>query len=55
MTLHISSPSQSIDFAPKSITQPQPGKYVFDLGQNFAGVVRLKVSEAKPHDSTAIR
>lgn len=25
------------------VTQPTPGKYVFDLGQNFSGVVRLKV------------
>ncbi|MEA1952359.1 MAG: family 78 glycoside hydrolase catalytic domain, partial [Planctomycetota bacterium] len=27
----------------KKITQPAPGKFVFDLGQNFAGFVRLKV------------
>ncbi len=32
------------EIAPKSITQPSPGVYVFDLGQNFAGVARLKVS-----------
>lgn len=25
------------------ITEPQPGAYIFDLGQNFAGVARLKV------------
>jgi alpha-L-rhamnosidase len=29
---------------PKSITQPAPGVYVFDLGQNFAGAARLKIS-----------
>jgi len=29
---------------PQSITQVHPGVYVFDIGQNFAGVVRLKVS-----------
>jgi len=27
----------------KRITEPKPGVYVFDLGQNFAGVIRLKV------------
>lgn len=25
------------------LTEPQPGVYIFDLGQNFAGVIRLKV------------
>ncbi|HZQ47034.1 MAG TPA: family 78 glycoside hydrolase catalytic domain, partial [Verrucomicrobiae bacterium] len=25
------------------ITEPKPGVYIFDLGQNFAGVIRLKV------------
>jgi alpha-L-rhamnosidase len=29
--------------APKSISEPVPGVYVVDLGQNFAGVARLKV------------
>lgn len=28
---------------PKTVTQPKPGVYVFDLGQNFAGFCRLKV------------
>ncbi|MDA1179809.1 MAG: family 78 glycoside hydrolase catalytic domain, partial [Planctomycetota bacterium] len=28
------------------ITEPQPGVYIFDLGQNFAGVVRLKTQGA---------
>ena len=28
---------------PVKMTEPQPGRYVFDLGQNFSGVVRLKV------------
>ncbi len=27
----------------KSIAEPSPGVYIFDLGQNFAGVARLKV------------
>jgi len=30
-------------FKPKKITEPQKGVYVIDLGQNFAGFVRLKV------------
>lgn len=31
------------EIKPVSITEPTPGKYVLDLGQNFAGVVRLKI------------
>lgn len=31
------------EIEPKSIRQVRPGAYVFDMGQNFAGVVRLKV------------
>jgi len=27
----------------RRLTEPKPGAYVFDLGQNFAGVIRLKV------------
>ncbi|WP_228714451.1 alpha-L-rhamnosidase [Posidoniimonas corsicana] len=30
-------------FPAKSISEPAPGVYVYDLGQNFAGVVQLKV------------
>jgi alpha-L-rhamnosidase len=30
--------------APKKMTQPSAGVYVFDMGQNFAGVARLKIS-----------
>lgn len=30
----------------KQLTEPKPGVYVFDLGQNFAGLVRLKVKGA---------
>jgi alpha-L-rhamnosidase len=28
---------------PLKMTEPKPGRYVFDLGHNFGGVVRLKV------------
>ena len=27
----------------KKITEPKPGTYIFDLGQNIAGIIRLKV------------
>lgn len=30
----------------KKLTEPKPGVYVFDLGQNFAGLVRLKIQGA---------
>jgi alpha-L-rhamnosidase len=29
---------------PKSINQPKPGRWVYDLGQNMVGIVRLKIS-----------
>jgi alpha-L-rhamnosidase len=29
---------------PKTIKQPRPGSWIYDLGQNMVGVVRLKVS-----------
>jgi len=32
---------------PVEITEPEPGVYVFNLGQNFAGVARLKVKGEK--------
>lgn len=31
------------DLAPVKMTEPQPGVFIFDLGQNIAGWVRLKV------------
>ncbi len=31
------------EFKAKTITEPKPGVFVLDLGQNFAGVARLKV------------
>ena len=34
------------ELAAKSVTEPKPGAYVFDLGQNFAGIVRLKIKGA---------
>lgn len=35
------------EIQPKSITPQEGGKYLFDLGQNFAGIVRLKVKGKK--------
>jgi alpha-L-rhamnosidase len=32
------------EIKPKTITEVRPGVYVFDMGQNFAGVARLKVN-----------
>lgn len=31
------------ELSARSVTEPREGVYVFDLGQNFAGIVRLKV------------
>ena len=42
------------EFSPTSINQPSPGILVFDLGQNFAGVVRLKV-QGKPGQKITLR
>lgn len=32
------------EIKPIAMTEPEPGKYVFDLGQNMVGTVRLKVN-----------
>lgn len=32
------------ELTPKTITEPKPGRWTYDLGQNMVGVVRLKVS-----------
>lgn len=42
------------ELKPVTITKPLPDVYVFDLGQNFAGVVRLKV-RGKPGQEIKIR
>lgn len=34
---------QICEIKPKAVTQPKPGSWVYDLGQNMVGVVRLKV------------
>jgi alpha-L-rhamnosidase len=37
---------QMKELKPIALAEPKPGVYVFDLGQNFAGVARLKVKGA---------
>jgi alpha-L-rhamnosidase len=32
------------ELAPKALTEPSPGVYIFDMGQNFSGVERLRVA-----------
>src|SRR5487761_1914225 len=32
------------ELKPKTIKEPKPGRWIYDLGQNMVGVVRLKVS-----------
>lgn len=34
------------ELKPRRLTEPAPGVHVFDLGQNFAGVIRLNLSAA---------
>jgi alpha-L-rhamnosidase len=41
----VSEPVRELcELKPKAISEPQPGHWVYDLGQNMVGVVRLKVS-----------
>ncbi|RYG66256.1 rhamnosidase, partial [bacterium] len=47
LTAQISEPIQITQtMKPIAVTQPQPGVYVYDLGQNIGGWARLKVSGA---------
>ncbi len=40
---------------PVSVNQPRKGVYVYDMGTNFAGVVRLKVKGGKVGDTITLR
>jgi len=42
------------EFQAKSISEPKPGVYVFDFGQNFAGVPRISV-KGKPGQKITLR
>ena len=34
-----------MEITPKTLTEPESGKWVYDLGQNMVGVIRLKVTQ----------
>jgi alpha-L-rhamnosidase len=42
------------ELKPQKTTEPQPGTWVFDMGRNFAGMVRLAVS-GKPGQKLTLR
>jgi alpha-L-rhamnosidase len=55
---HPAPPVVALDdeiFQPKEITEPKPGVYIFDLGQNFAGIARLKVRSTNPGQKITLR
>jgi alpha-L-rhamnosidase len=55
MQAHPGPPVQVFaEVQPKSLTQVRPGVYVFDLGQNLAGVARLKV-KGEPGQKITLR
>jgi alpha-L-rhamnosidase len=37
---------KQMEITPKSLAQPAPGKWTYDLGQNMVGVLRLKITAA---------
>jgi alpha-L-rhamnosidase len=43
------------ELRPKSVRQVRPDAYILDMGQNFAGVARLKVEGAKPGQEITLR
>ena len=52
---HLTEPVRpEAEIVPTAITEPKPGIYVFDFGQNFAGWARLKVS-GKPGQQIYMR
>lgn len=48
-------PAAFAELSAVSRTEPSPGSFVFDLGQNFAGHVRLEVPEAPPGTIVRLR
>jgi alpha-L-rhamnosidase len=42
-------------FRPCAVTEPVPGVFIFDLGQNFAGIVRLKIRRAAAGQKITLR
>jgi len=52
---HPGPPVRAIqEFTAQEITEPKPGVFLFNLGQNFAGVARLKLS-GKPGQRVTLR
>ncbi len=45
---------QIMQLKPQTLTEPKPGVYVFDMGQNFAGWVRLD-AKGRPGDQIVLR
>lgn len=43
------------ELKPKKITQPTPGAFVYDLGQNMVGVARLQLRGAKAGEKIRLR
>jgi len=43
------------EIKPLSVNQPRKGVYVYNMGTNFAGIVRLKVTDANPGDTITLR
>jgi alpha-L-rhamnosidase len=43
------------EFTAKKTAEPKPGVYVLDLGQNFAGISRLRVENTKPGQKIVLR
>ena len=42
------------ELKPVAITEPKPGVFIFDLGQNFAGIVRLR-AKGQPGERITLR
>jgi alpha-L-rhamnosidase len=40
---------------PVARTMPKPGVYVFDFGEHFSGVVRLRIRDAKPGQTVTVQ
>ncbi|QDU88675.1 Bacterial alpha-L-rhamnosidase [Pirellulimonas nuda] len=53
---HPAQPVRELEtFEPVEVTEPTPGAYVLNLGQNFAGVPRIRVKGAKPGQVIKLR
>ncbi len=40
---------------PRALTEPTPGKFIFDLGQNMVGTVRVRIAGAKAGTRVTLR